>query len=67
MVDNAETEKTLGRFAEGQEIIEYPESEHVIFFGSSRDDLVSDIIEFINHLAPTEKPTFPETQRVSGR
>jgi len=65
VVDNAETEKTLGGFAQGQEITEYPESEHVIFFGSSRDDLVSDIIEFINRLAPTEKPIFPETQPVS--
>lgn len=50
IVDNEETKKAFQRFGQKPEIIEYHDSEHVIFFGQSRNKLVFDIVGFINRI-----------------
>jgi len=35
-------------------LIEYPDSEHVIFFGSSKNKLISDIACFISRMQPKQ-------------
>ena len=53
VVDNKGVVKAIDRFSRRHVIIEYP-SEHIIFFGPSKDDLVADIIDFINHIPAKE-------------
>ncbi len=50
VVDNIKTRKTLMKFAKRPEIIEYPDSEHIIYFGSSKGQLISDVIDFIKRI-----------------
>ncbi len=50
VVDNIKTRKTLTKFAKRPEIIEYPDSEHVIYFGPSKGQLISDVIDFIKRI-----------------
>lgn len=48
VVNNDKTKEMLAKFAHRPKIIEYPSSEHVIFFGPSKNRLISDIIRFTN-------------------
>lgn len=47
VVDNEATKKTLQKFGKKPEIIQYMDSEHTIFFGSSKNKLIEDIVNFI--------------------
>lgn len=47
VVNNYETRKTFEKFGKKPEIIQYIDSEHTIFFGSSKDKLIEDIVNFI--------------------
>jgi alpha-beta hydrolase superfamily lysophospholipase len=47
IVDNAKTKMAFSKFGRKSKIIEYHESEHVIFFGQAMAKLTSDIISFI--------------------
>ena len=55
VLDNAETRNSFARFPREPEIIEYPDSEHTLFFGASKDKVASDIIDFIRPLATMQK------------
>lgn len=48
VVNNYETRKTLEKFGKKPKIIEYMDSEHTIFFGSSKKQIIDDIIDFIS-------------------
>lgn len=48
VVNNYETRKTLEKFGKKPEIIQYIDSEHTIFFGESKKQLIEDIIDFIS-------------------
>jgi len=56
IVNNSEVAKYIDRFSRRHVIIEYP-SEHIIFFGQSKDNLISDIIDFINNMPKKECPS----------
>ncbi|MBE0534613.1 MAG: alpha/beta fold hydrolase [Phycisphaerae bacterium] len=47
IVDNAATRRTFMNFARPPQIVEYSGSEHIIFFGRSKERLISDIMEFV--------------------
>ncbi len=47
IVNNKKTKKTLKKFGKKPELIEYPKSEHTIFFGFYKDQLIEDIVKFI--------------------
>jgi esterase/lipase len=47
IVDNVKTKMAFQRFDRKPKLIEYPESEHVIFFGLSKNKLTTDIVNFI--------------------
>jgi len=47
IVDNAAVRRTFMKFASKPQIVEYADSEHIIFFGSSKQRLISDILDFI--------------------
>jgi len=47
IVDNVRTRKAFSRFGERPEIIEYSNSEHVLFFGASKAELICDMTAFI--------------------
>lgn len=47
VVNNKSAEKQLHKFAQKPKIIEYPESDHVIFFGKSKNEMTADIINFL--------------------
>ncbi len=48
VVDTKETRKSFSRFAKSPKFIEYMDSEHTIFFGESKKQLIEDIINFIS-------------------
>lgn len=47
VVNNKRTKKQLHEFARKPKIIEYPQSDHVIFFGQSKKEMTADIINFL--------------------
>ena len=47
IVDKKKKKMTFQRFGQKPKIIEYHESEHVIFFGQAKNKLISDIANFI--------------------
>jgi alpha-beta hydrolase superfamily lysophospholipase len=50
IVDNAKTKMAFQRFDQKPKIIEYHESEHVIFFGRAKNKLTGDIADFIQSI-----------------
>ena len=48
IVDNVKTKMAFQRFGKPPTIIEYRESEHVIFFGQAKHNLTADIANFID-------------------
>lgn len=51
IVDNGAVRKALAKFSRRPRIIEYPDSQHVIFFGAAKNHLIADILHFIEHPA----------------
>ena len=47
IVDNAKTKMAFQRFDQKPKIIEYLNSEHVIFFGHEKNQLTTDIVDFL--------------------
>jgi alpha-beta hydrolase superfamily lysophospholipase len=47
IINNKKTKKQLHKFARKPKIIEYPESDHVIFFGQSKNEMTADIMNFL--------------------
>jgi len=47
VVDNAPTRQALLQFSRKPYIVEYPDSEHIIFFGSTKDRLITDMLNLI--------------------
>ena len=47
VVNINKTMKTMNNFRQKPKIIEYPDSDHVIFFGKSKDEMRRDIINFL--------------------
>lgn len=47
VVNNKKTLKALSKFGQKPKIIEYPNSDHVIFFGRSRDGMKRDILNYL--------------------
>jgi alpha-beta hydrolase superfamily lysophospholipase len=50
IVDNAKTKLAFQKFDQKPKIIEYLESEHVIFFGQAKNKLTDDIADFIQSI-----------------
>ncbi|MBU3907445.1 MAG: lysophospholipase [Nanoarchaeota archaeon] len=49
IVDNRKTKKILNKFGRKPIIVEYPNSEHTIFFGEDKSKLTLDILTFIKN------------------
>ncbi|MBW8016953.1 MAG: alpha/beta hydrolase [Planctomycetes bacterium] len=47
VVNNKKTIKALNKFGQKPKIIEYPESDHVIFFGKSKNEMRRDILNYL--------------------
>jgi len=47
IVDNEKTKMAFQRFGQKPKIIEYHESEHVLFFGQAKNKLIGDIVNFV--------------------
>jgi len=47
VVNNKNTLKALNKFGQKPKIIRYPDSDHVIFFGKSKDEMKRDILNYL--------------------
>jgi len=47
IVNNKKTLKALNKFGQKPKIIRYPDSDHVIFFGKSKDEMKRDILNYL--------------------
>lgn len=50
VVNNKKTMKALHEFRRKPKIIEYPDSDHVIFFGESKEEMTVDVLNFLRQL-----------------
>ena len=47
VVDNKKTITVINKFAQKPKIIQYPDSDHVIFFGKHKKEMTADIMNYL--------------------